>query len=61
MSEITVADLKWLLTFVENYQLLLETEPSWFSDEDEDDMRIAKQILQEKINEDTNPRHRNGT
>lgn len=51
MSEMTKPDLKWLLKFVENYEHVLHAYPELFKEEDEDDMKIVRQILEEKINE----------
>ena len=51
MSEISKVDLKWLLMFVENYEFLLDSYPELFKESDVEDMKIVKQILEEKINE----------
>ncbi len=51
MSELTKADLLWLLKFVDNYKYVFEAYPELFKPEDEDDLLIVKQILEEKINE----------
>lgn len=55
MSEtrITKADLLWLLKFVDNYQYVFEAYPELFKQEDEDDLKVVKQILKEKIDEAT--------
>ena len=51
MSEISKIDLKWLLMFVKNYEFVLDAYPELFKETDVDDMKIVKQILEEKINE----------
>ena len=51
MSELTKAELKWLLTFVDNYEYVYDAYPELFNESDEDDMKIVKQILEEKLNE----------
>ena len=51
MSEMTKPDLKWLLTFVDNYEHVLHAYPELFKAEDEDDMKIVRQILEENLNE----------
>ena len=51
MSEISKVDLTWLLTFVENYEFIVNAYPELFKDADIDDMKVVKQLLEEKINE----------
>ena len=51
MSELTKPELKWLLTFVDNYEHVFNAYPELFKEQDEDDMKVVKQILKEKINE----------
>ena len=48
---ITKAELIWLMTFVDNYQNVLVAYPELFKMDDEDDLKIVKQILEEKLNE----------
>jgi hypothetical protein len=40
-----------LLTFVENYEYVLDAYPELFNKSDEDDMLVVRQLLREKINE----------
>jgi len=49
--KITKADLKWLLTFVENYEYVLDAYPELFTASDIDDIKVVKQLLEEKVNE----------
>jgi len=49
MSEISRADLTWLLRFVENYEFVFNAYPELFNQEDEDDLKVVKQILKEKL------------
>jgi hypothetical protein len=49
MSELTKADLQWVLRFVENYEYLIEEYPELFTVEDIDDVKVVKQILEEKL------------
>ena len=45
------ADLQWVLKFVNNYENVLEAYPELFSAEDIDDIKIVKQLLEEKLHE----------
>lgn len=47
--QVTKADLHWLLTFVENYEYILEAYPELFSVSDIDDIKVVKQLLKEKL------------
>ena len=48
----THAELKHIEKLVDNYEYILELgDPTLFSDLDEDEMKVVKQILEEKINE----------
>jgi hypothetical protein len=53
MSETRInhPDLIWLRLFVENYEYVLKAYPELFSKEDEDDLKVVKQIIKEKIDE----------
>lgn len=47
----TKAELVWLLKFIDNYDYVLDAYPELFSTEDIDDIKIVRQIVEEKINE----------
>lgn len=51
MPNLSRADLLWLKKFVDNYDYVVEAYPELFKMDDIDDMKIAAQILEEKINE----------
>jgi hypothetical protein len=51
MSTLAKTDLLWLKKFVDNYEFVVDAYPELFEVEDIDDMKIAAQILEEKINE----------
>ena len=51
MSAITKADLTWLLTFVENYEYVLDAYPELFTESDIDDIKVVRQLLEEKLHE----------
>ncbi len=51
MPELNKADLLWLKKFVDNYEYVVEAYPNLFDMDDIDDMKIAAQILEDKINE----------
>jgi len=51
MAQVTKADLKWLLKFVENYTYVLDAYPELFTASDIDDIKVVKQLLKEKVNE----------
>jgi len=51
MSVLTKADLKWLFTFVENYENVLYAYPELFTESDIDDIKVVKQLLEEKLHE----------
>ena len=51
MPRLSKADLVWLLKFVDNYKYVYDAYPELFNKEDEDDLKVARQILEEKINE----------
>jgi len=46
---ITKADIGWILTFVDNYEALVEEYPELFKESDIDDMKIVRQLLKEKL------------
>ena len=49
--KVTKADLSHLLKFVENYEFNLVEYPNLYSKDEEDELKIVKQLLKEKINE----------
>ena len=51
MSALTRADLLWLLTFVSNYEYVLDAYAELFSEEDIDDIKVVRQLLTEKLEE----------
>ena len=51
MPDLSKADLLWLKKFVDNYEYVVDAYPNLFDMDDIDDMKIAAQILEEKINE----------
>lgn len=51
MPTLNKADLKWLLTFVENYEYVLDAYPELFTESDIDDIKVVRQLLKEKVNE----------
>jgi len=51
VTQISKVDLLWLLKFVVNYENVLDAYPELFSVEDIDDIKVVKQILEEKVNE----------
>lgn len=55
MSEtrINKADLLWLQQFVDNYQYVYEAYPELFSKYEEDDLKVVRQLLKEKLDEVT--------
>ena len=59
MSAITKADLTWLLTFVKNYEYVLDAYPELFTESDIDDIKVVRQLLEDKLHEDTDTGHRN--
>lgn len=60
MATMTKADLQWIKKFLDNYEYLVEVYPELFKVEDIDDVKIAMQLIEEKINEqheDSDDRH----
>ncbi len=51
MPELTKADLNWLLTFIDNYEFVMDAYPELFKESDEDDLKVVRQIIKEKIDE----------
>jgi len=51
MPELNKADLKWLLTFIENYDYVMDAYPELFKESDEDDLKVARQLIKEKLDE----------
>lgn len=51
MPQLTRADLKWLERFLDNYGDLLEEYPEIFKKDEEDDFKVARQLIKEKLNE----------
>jgi hypothetical protein len=51
MPRLTKAELYHIKKFVDNYDYLLDLDPALFKDEDEDALKVVKQIIEEKINE----------
>ncbi len=51
MAAMSKADLLWLKKFVDNYEYVVEAYPELFEMDDIDDMKIAAQILEDKIHE----------
>jgi hypothetical protein len=47
--EITRAELVWLLKFIDNYDNVLEAYPELFTKYDIDDIKIVRQIIEEKL------------
>jgi hypothetical protein len=45
------ADLLWLKKFIDNYGDLLSEYPEIFKKDEEDDWKVAQQIIKEKLNE----------
>jgi hypothetical protein len=52
MSGLSKADLQWIKKFVDNYEYVVETYPELFTMDDIDDMKIASQILEEKLKDE---------
>lgn len=53
MSEtrISKADLLWISKFIDNYEFNYVEYPELYSKDDEDDLKIVKQIVKEKLDE----------
>ena len=51
MPDLSKADLLWLKKFVDNYEYVVDAYPNLFEMDDIDDMKVAAQILEDKINE----------
>jgi len=51
MPDLTKADLKWLLTFIDNYEYVYDAYPELFNESDEDDLKVARQLIKEKLDE----------
>lgn len=49
--EITKAELLWLKKFVDNYDFLLDLDPSLFKDDDIEDFKVVQQIVNQKLEE----------
>lgn len=50
MSELlNRADLMWILRFVENYTALIEDYPELFKEDEIDDAKVVRQIVQERL------------
>lgn len=47
--ELSRADLLWIKRFVDNYEYLLKEYPELFDKDDIDDLKIVKQLIQEKL------------
>jgi hypothetical protein len=52
MPKVTKAEILWLKKFVDNYDYLVDLDPSLFKDEDIEDYKIVQQIINQKIEED---------
>lgn len=51
MPNLTKADLTWLLRFIENYDYVMDAYPELFKESDEDDLKVARQLIKEKLDE----------
>ena len=45
----TKAEMLWLMKFVDNYEYVLDAYPELFKASDIDDIKVVKQILEEKL------------
>lgn len=46
---VTKADLLHVKTVLENYKFFVEEYPEYFSDEEEDELKIVLQLIKEKL------------
>ena len=45
------ADLLWIQRFIDNYSHIIEAYPELVSEEEEDDLKVVKQLVKEKLDE----------
>jgi len=51
MSVLTKADLTHLLKFIENYEFNYQEYPELYSKDEEDELKVVKQLVKEKLDE----------